>query len=83
MDLHSILRQYRITRPADLKRVLGVHSNTAWRIWQGKTKLTADMALRLHNALGIPVEQLLRAPVHPEPAPRGRPRKRRPPHHNS
>ena len=78
MDLHSLLRQYRIHRPADLVRILGIHPNTAWRIWQGKTKLTAQMALRLHDQTGAPVEALLRAQVTPTPAPKGRPRKEPP-----
>jgi hypothetical protein len=77
MTLQEILEPYGIHRPADLAHVLDTGRQNAWNILHGKQRLTPAQALRLHDQLGVPLEQLLRASVAPRPAPRGRPPQRR------
>jgi plasmid maintenance system antidote protein VapI len=80
MTLQELLRSKGITRPSELAHVLGVDRRSAWRIWHGKRRIGARMALRLFERLGISVHELLRAEAAPDQPPRGRPPKRqRPP----
>jgi plasmid maintenance system antidote protein VapI len=76
--LQELLRSKGITRPSELARVLEIDRRSAWRIWHGKRKIGARMALRLFERLEIPVHELLRAQADPGQTPRGRPRKRPP-----
>jgi transcriptional regulator with XRE-family HTH domain len=78
MTLQVLLERYGIMRPADLAHVLGIDRRLAWSILHGKSRITPKIALALHDRLGIPLEELLRACIQPTPAPRGRPRKRPP-----
>ena len=48
---------------AQLAQHIGVTRNTLSRIVNGRQGLTADVALRLHDALGVSAELLLRMQV--------------------
>ena len=78
MTLQELLRSKGITRPSQLAEALGVDRRAAWRIWHGKRRVGARMALRLIESLGIPVHEILRAEVVPDKPPRGRPPKPNP-----
>jgi transcriptional regulator with XRE-family HTH domain len=73
--LQTLLSHYGIHRPIELARVLSIDRRYAWMIWQGKRQFTPTLALKLYDAKGIPIHELLRAPAAPQPLPRGRPRK--------
>jgi hypothetical protein len=75
MTLQTLLSNYGIHRPIDLARALDIDRRYAWMLWQGKRLFTSTLALRLYERKGIPIHELLRAPVDPQPLPRGRPRK--------
>jgi transcriptional regulator with XRE-family HTH domain len=77
MTLATLLEQHSIRQPADLAAVLNISRAYAWQLMHGRRKFTADQALRLYEAQGVPIHELLRAQVDPKPAPRGRPRKER------
>jgi hypothetical protein len=79
MTLQTLLSDYGINRPIDLARALGIDRRYAWMLWQGKRQFTSALALKLYEHKGIPIHELLRAPVDPKPLPRGRPRKTKPP----
>jgi transcriptional regulator with XRE-family HTH domain len=80
MTLTQLLQRYAIEQPKDLAKVLGISSAYAWQLLRGKRKFTTAQAVRLHEAKGVPIYELLRADIDREPPkfPRGRPRKRPP-----
>jgi transcriptional regulator with XRE-family HTH domain len=77
MTLDQLLKAYGIHRPADLKALLGIERQYAWRLWHGTQQFTPEQALKLLDARGVPMDQLYRAEVAPAPekVPKGRPRK--------
>jgi hypothetical protein len=75
----GLQRILRIRQPIELARLLGIDRRHAWEILHGKIRLAPRFVLVLHERLGIPLEDLLRATVKPLPARRGRPRKSPPP----
>jgi hypothetical protein len=77
MTLGQLLEQYAIRQPADLARLLGISPAYAWQLYHGRRQFTTAQALKLYDAKGIPIHELLRAQVTPTSAPRGRPRTRR------
>jgi transcriptional regulator with XRE-family HTH domain len=79
--LQDLLEAHGIHQPIDLARLLNIDRRHAWEIMRGKIRLAPRFALELHDRLGIPLDQLLRATVKPKPARRGRPPKKRPPEH--
>jgi plasmid maintenance system antidote protein VapI len=79
MTLQALLQQYSMKRPIDLARALDIDRRYAWMLWHGHRKFTAKLALRLYEEKGIPIHELLRAQVAPEPVPRGRPPRQQPP----
>ena len=75
MTLKALLEAHGMMQPADLADVLGIDRRHAWLIWWGKQGLSRDLALRLYDRKGIPLDQLLRAsgkPTKDHQAPRGR-----------
>jgi transcriptional regulator with XRE-family HTH domain len=78
MTLATLLEQHSIRQPSDLAAVLNISRAYAWQLMHGRRKFTADQAVRLYEAKGVPIYELLRAQVDPKPSPRGRPRKRPP-----
>lgn len=77
MTLDELLKRHGIHRPADLVALLRVSRQYAWQLWYGRRKFTPDQALKLLDACGVPMDQLYRATVAPNPVPKGRPRKRK------
>ena len=78
MTLQELLQAYGITRPIELARVLNIDRRVASLLWRGDRKFSAARALALHEAIGVPIEVLLRAQATPAETPKGRPRKRPP-----
>jgi transcriptional regulator with XRE-family HTH domain len=74
MTLQEILQGYGITRPIDLARVLHIDRRVASLLWRGDRKFSAARALALHDAIGVPIEVLLRAQAVPGETPKGRPK---------
>jgi hypothetical protein len=83
MTLQIVLRQHGITTIKELTQRSGLSRQQNWCFWHGYDGVGKGTVLRLHERLGIPVEELLQ--VDPVPAvkrpgttlsrPRGRPRK--------
>jgi plasmid maintenance system antidote protein VapI len=74
MTLHELFHTYGITRPADLAAILKVHNHYAWALWHGKRRFSTKTAMKLYEARGIPIHELLQATVEPGEVPRGRPK---------
>jgi hypothetical protein len=72
MTLQQLLQAYGVARPADLADILDVDRRYAWALWHGKRRFSTRMALKLYDAKGVPVHELLRAQVVRSPLPRGR-----------
>jgi transcriptional regulator with XRE-family HTH domain len=72
MTLQSLLQSYGVSRPADLADILDVDRRYAWALWHGKRGFSTKMALKLYDAKGVPVHELLRAQVVKSPLPKGR-----------
>src|SRR5262245_15988436 len=79
MKLQDILQQHGITELRDFMERAGISSRQqAWSLWHGEAGVGKVMAKRLHDKLGIPLDELL--DVDPVPyahrrryqAPRGR-----------
>jgi transcriptional regulator with XRE-family HTH domain len=83
MTLQTLLRQHGITTIKELTRRSGLSRQQNWRLWHGYDGVGKATALRLHERLGIPLEELIRVDPVPAakrprtmpPKPRGRPRK--------
>jgi transcriptional regulator with XRE-family HTH domain len=85
MTLQTLLQQHGITTIRDFAQRTGLSRQHAWNLWHAQVGLGTEMLKRLHDRLGIPLEELIR--VDPVPAtkrprttppnPRGRPRKLR------
>jgi transcriptional regulator with XRE-family HTH domain len=84
MTLKALLEAHGMTQPADLADVLEIDRRHAWLIWWGKQGLSRDLALKLYDRRGIPLDQLLRTtgkPTKDHQMPKGRrPGRHRPPH---
>ena len=84
MTLQALLRQHGITTIKELTHRSGLSRQQNWRLWHGYDGVGKATALRLHERLGIPLEELIRVdpvpaakrPRTPPPQPRGRPRTR-------
>ena len=72
MTLQTLLQTYGVSRPADLAEILDVDRRYAWALWHGKRRFSTRLALKLYDAKGVPVHELLRAQVVRSPLPRGR-----------
>jgi transcriptional regulator with XRE-family HTH domain len=79
MLLRDLLPRYDIPTITALQRRLGMAKQYAWLLWHGKIALSADMLRRLHQELGIPLEELIRVERATPPKRRGpRPKARTP-----
>jgi transcriptional regulator with XRE-family HTH domain len=78
MSLQTLLREYGITRPIELARVLGCDRRYASMLWRGHRKLGARLAMKLWKEKQIPLDKLLSEVADQEPTPKGRPRKQPP-----
>jgi transcriptional regulator with XRE-family HTH domain len=85
MTLQTLLRQHGITTIKELTHRSGLSRQQNWRLWHGYDGVGKATALRLHERLGIPLEELIRVDPVPAikrprttpPRPKGRPRKAR------
>jgi transcriptional regulator with XRE-family HTH domain len=83
MTLQTLLRQHGITKIKELMHRTGLSRQHSWNLWHGYVGVGKATALRLHEQLGIPLEELIRVDPVPAakqprttpPRPRGRPRK--------
>ena len=83
MTLPELLERYRVYTIRELARRTGISRQQAWNLWHGVANLGRRNLERLHEALGIPFEELLQVPrVKPaqrreqtplRPPPKGRP----------
>jgi hypothetical protein len=81
MTLKALLEAHGMRQPADLADVLEIDRRHAWLIWWGKQGLSRDLALKLYDRRGIPLDQLLRAtgkPLKDPRIPKGRRPRQRP-----
>jgi transcriptional regulator with XRE-family HTH domain len=76
MTLPELLERYRVYTIRELSRRTGLSNQQAWNLWHGKAGLGRRNLERLHDALGIPFEELLQV-ERPQPAPRRGPTPRR------
>ena len=58
--LCDLLPHYGVASIAALCQRLGLRKQYAWLLWHGTIGLSAAMLRRLHDELGIPLEELLR-----------------------
>jgi transcriptional regulator with XRE-family HTH domain len=72
MTLQTILRRHGITTIKELTHRSGLSRQQNWRLWHGYDGVGKATALRLHERLGIPLEELLQ--VDPVPARKRTPR---------
>ena len=73
--LGGLLPNYGCRGVMDLARGLGIRKQYAWLMWHGKIALSLDMARRVHEAFGVPVEVLMQI-TRETPPKRRRTRKR-------
>ena len=60
MFLRDLLPHYGVASIAELCQRLGLRKHYAWLLWHGKIALSVAMLRRLHDELGVPLEDLLR-----------------------
>jgi transcriptional regulator with XRE-family HTH domain len=83
MTLQTLLQQHGIIKIKELMHRTGLSRQQSWNLWHGYVGVGKATALRLHEQLGIPLEELIRVDPVPAvkrpdttpPRPRGRPRK--------
>jgi transcriptional regulator with XRE-family HTH domain len=83
MTLQTLLQEHGITTIKELMHRTGLSRQHSWNLWHGYAGVGKTTALRLHERLGIPAEELLQVDPVPAvkrprttpPRPRGRPRK--------
>jgi transcriptional regulator with XRE-family HTH domain len=83
MTLQELLKRHGMTTIKDLAQRAELSRQHAWNLWHAKVGLGTEMLKRLHERLGIPLDELIQ--VDPVPATkrprttppnsRGRPRK--------
>jgi transcriptional regulator with XRE-family HTH domain len=83
MTLPELLERYRVYTIRELARRTGISRQQAWNLWHGVANLGRRNLERLHEALGIPFEELMQvqraAPAkRPGRKPRSSAPKRRP-----
>jgi transcriptional regulator with XRE-family HTH domain len=59
MTLPELLEQYRVYTIREFARRTGLSSQQAWNLWHGVVGLGRLNLQRLHEALGIPFEELM------------------------
>jgi antitoxin component HigA of HigAB toxin-antitoxin module len=72
MVLKEVLPDYGCRTLMDLARGIGVRKQYAWLLWHGKIALSLDMARRIHETFGVPLEVLLQVTRATPPKRRGR-----------
>jgi transcriptional regulator with XRE-family HTH domain len=59
MTLPELLERYRVYTIRELARRTGISRQQAWNLWHGVANLGRLNLERLHQALGIPFEELM------------------------
>jgi transcriptional regulator with XRE-family HTH domain len=59
MTLPALLERYRVYTIREFARRTGLSSQQAWNLWHGVVGLGRLNLQRLHEALGIPFEELM------------------------
>jgi transcriptional regulator with XRE-family HTH domain len=67
MTLPELLERYRVYTIRELARQNGISSQQAWNLWHGVAYLGRRNLQRLHDALGIPFEELMQVTPPPRP----------------
>ena len=75
MTLQELLKRHGITRIKELAERAELSSQHAWNLWHAKVGVGTDMLKRLHERLGIPLEELIQ--IDPVPAPKRKARQPR------
>jgi transcriptional regulator with XRE-family HTH domain len=68
MKLQDLLKRHGIMRIKELAERTELSSQHAWNLWHAKVGIGTDMLKRLHERLGIPLEELIQ--IDPVPAPK-------------
>jgi len=66
VTLQAVLRRHGITTIKELQHKTGISKQHAWGLWHATTGVGKVAAKRMHEALGIPFEELMA--VEPVPA---------------
>ena len=75
MTLQTLLNRHGITTIRDFAQRAGLSRQHAWNLWHAQVGVGTDMLKRLHERLGIPLEELIQ--IDPVPTPKRKPRKSR------
>ena len=76
--LRDLLPTYGITTVTALAEWIGMSHQQAWNLWHGYAGVGATMMKRLHERVGMRLEDLIQLVPSTPAKPRGRPRKPRP-----
>jgi transcriptional regulator with XRE-family HTH domain len=72
MTVQDLLKRHGITRIKDFAEKAGLSTQHAWNLWHAQVGVGTDMLKRLHERLGIPLEELIQ--IDHVPAPKRKPR---------
>jgi hypothetical protein len=75
--LRDLLPAYGITTIVALARRTGMSHQQCWNLWHGYAGIGKAMMQRLHDRLGMSLDELMAIDPPTPPKPRGRPRKPR------
>jgi transcriptional regulator with XRE-family HTH domain len=78
MTLPELLERYRVYTIRDFADRTGLSRQYAWNLWHGAANLGRRNLERLHEALGIPFDELMQV-ERKQPAKRREPKPLRPP----
>ena len=67
--LHKLLDKHGIHTIRRLRELTGLSSQQCWNLWHGKVGVGRGTANKLHEACGIPYEELMKLPSVPKPKP--------------
>lgn len=73
MTLQEILKRHGITTIKDFAQRAELSRQHAWNLWHAQVGLGTEMLKRLHERLGIPLEELIQV----DPVPVRKPQKRK------
>jgi transcriptional regulator with XRE-family HTH domain len=75
MILRELLQERGVRTLTELAKRLGIRKQYAWLLWHGSIALSLEMAKRLHEEIGIPLDQLIQVERREPAKKRGRKRK--------
>jgi transcriptional regulator with XRE-family HTH domain len=73
MTLQDVLKRHGITRIKELAERAGLSNQHAWNLWHAQVGVGTEMLKRLHERLGIPLDELIQ--IDHVPAPKRQPRR--------